>query len=179
MNNRAFSLTIFRKLSYFQFETIRGLIPLLSTFPPLLAGRQLAFYCTGFWSILSDHFLDKDDASFSGSRMLKKAWLKRYISRALGKSFSSFDLLTLWFAIRAVALHLMLNYDKTELLVLHARHRPQPPLESILVCSDVIYSWNSAKNNGGWFDTVMSMDKQINSTRSVCFLPPVQHCPNQ
>ena len=39
---------------------------------------------------------------------------------------------------------LMLNHDKTELLVLHARHRPQPPLESILVCSGVIYSSNSA-----------------------------------
>ena len=41
---------------------------------------------------------------------------------------------------------LMLNHDKTELLVLHARHRAQPPLESILICSDVIYSSNSAKN---------------------------------
>ena len=30
----------------------------------------------------------------------------------------------------------MLNHYKTELLVLHVRHRPQPPLESILVCSD-------------------------------------------
>ena len=38
-----------------------------------------------------------------------------------------------------------------------------PPQESILVCSDVIYSSNSAKNIGAWFDTVMSMDKQINS----------------
>ena len=42
-------------------------------------------------------------------------------------------------------------------------HRPQPRLESILVCSDVIYSSNSAKNIGAWFDTVMSMEKQINS----------------
>ena len=58
---------------------------------------------------------------------------------------------------------LTLNHDKTKLLVLHVRHRPQPPLESILVCSDVIYSSNSAKNIGAWFDTVMSMDKQINS----------------
>ena len=58
---------------------------------------------------------------------------------------------------------LMLNHDKTELLVLHARHRPQPPLESILVCSDVIYSSNSAKNIGAWFDNVMFTDKQINS----------------
>ena len=55
----------------------------------------------------------------------------------------------------------MLNHDKTELLVLHARHRQQPPLESILACSDVIYSSNSAKTIDAWFDTVMSMDKQI------------------
>ena len=33
---------------------------------------------------------------------------------------------------------LMLNHDKTELLVLHARRRAQPPLESILICSDVL-----------------------------------------
>ena len=58
---------------------------------------------------------------------------------------------------------LMLSYDKTELVVLRARHRPQPLLESILVCSNVIYSSNSAKNIGAWFNTVMSMDKQINS----------------
>ena len=56
---------------------------------------------------------------------------------------------------------LTLNHDKTKLLVLHVRHRPQPPLESILVCSDVIYSSNSAKNIGAWFDTVMSMDNSI------------------
>ena len=48
---------------------------------------------------------------------------------------------------------------------MHAIHRPQPPLESILVCSDVIYSSSSAKNIGAWFDTVMSMDKQVNSIR--------------
>ena len=58
---------------------------------------------------------------------------------------------------------LTLNHDKTKLLVLHVRHRPQPPLESILVCSDVIYSPNSAKNIGAWFYTVMSMDNHINS----------------
>ena len=60
-------------------------------------------------------------------------------------------------------LDLSAAFDKTELLVLHARHRPQPPLASIPVCSDVIYSSNSAKNMGVLFDTVMSMDKQINS----------------
>ena len=35
--------------------------------------------------------------------------LKRYISRALGKSFSSFDLVTLWFAIGAVVLHFFIS----------------------------------------------------------------------
>ena len=57
----------------------------------------------------------------------------------------------------------MLNNDKTELLVLHARHRPQPPLDSIHIGSDVIPVSSSAKNIGVWFDDVMSMDKQINS----------------
>ena len=46
---------------------------------------------------------------------------------------------------------------------MHARHRPQRRLESILVCSDVICPSNSANNIGAWFDNVMSMDKQINS----------------
>ena len=68
---------------------------------------------------------------------------------------------------------LTLNHDKTELLVLHVRHRPQPPLESILVCSDVIYSSNSAKNIGAWFNTVMStMDNQINSICQSAFYHP-------
>ena len=57
----------------------------------------------------------------------------------------------------------MLNQDNTELLVLHVLHRSQPPLEFILVCSNVIHSSNSAKDIGAWFDTVMYMDKQINS----------------
>ena len=46
---------------------------------------------------------------------------------------------------------LMLNHDTMDLLVLHAHHRPQPPLESIHVCSDVIYSSNSAKNIYAWY----------------------------
>ena len=56
---------------------------------------------------------------------------------------------------------LMLNHEKTELLILHARHRPPPTLDSILVGSKTIHVSKSAKNIGIWFDTVMSMDKQI------------------
>ena len=63
----------------------------------------------------------------------------------------------------------MTKYYKIELLVLHARHRPQTLLESILVCSDVIYLSNSAKNISAWLDTVMFMYKQINSTCQSAF----------
>ena len=64
---------------------------------------------------------------------------------------------------------LMLNHDKTELPVLHARHRPQPPLDSILVFSAVIYSSNSACHVHG----------QTNKQHmSVCFLPPAQRWSN-
>ena len=58
---------------------------------------------------------------------------------------------------------LILNCDKTELLALHARHRPQPPLNSIDIGSYEIPASSSAKNIGVWFDNVMSMDKQINN----------------
>ena len=60
---------------------------------------------------------------------------------------------------------LMLNHDKTELLVLHAFHRPQPPLESILVYSDVIYSSNSAKNIVRGSTLSCLWTKKINSIR--------------
>ena len=56
----------------------------------------------------------------------------------------------------------MLNGDKTELLVLHAHHRMQPPLNSLHIGSNEIPASSSAKNIGVWFD-VMSMDKQINN----------------
>ena len=47
---------------------------------------------------------------------------------------------------------LMLNNDKTELLVLNARHRPPPPLSSIYAGSELIIAAESAKNIGVWFD---------------------------
>ena len=41
---------------------------------------------------------------------------------------------------------LMLNGDKTELLVLNACHRSGPPLESITVGRDAIHASHAAKN---------------------------------
>ena len=58
---------------------------------------------------------------------------------------------------------LILNHEKFKLLILHARHRPPPTLDSILVGSKTIHVSKLAKNIGTWFDTVMYMDNQISN----------------
>ena len=68
-----------------------------------------------------------------------------------------------------VANKLKLNGDKTELLVLTARQRPQPPLDSITIGADVIKASKSAKNIGVWLDSVLSMDVQINNICKTAF----------
>ena len=57
-----------------------------------------------------------------------------------------------------VANKLKLTGDKTELLVLTARQRPQPPLDSIKIGADIIKANKSAKNIGVWLDSVLSME---------------------
>ena len=64
---------------------------------------------------------------------------------------------------------LMLNNDKTELLVLNARHRPPPPLSSIYAGSELIIAAESAKNIGVWFDNTLSMNRQVNSLCKTAF----------
>ncbi|KAL9951813.1 hypothetical protein ACROYT_G044545 [Oculina patagonica] len=56
---------------------------------------------------------------------------------------------------------LKMNRDKTELLVLKARHRPLPPLTSISVCDEDIDLSSKARNIGVIFDTSMSMENHI------------------
>ena len=56
---------------------------------------------------------------------------------------------------------LKLNDDKIDLLVLTARHRPQPPIESIVVGSDLIFPSETVKNLGTVFDTSLSLEKQV------------------
>ena len=48
---------------------------------------------------------------------------------------------------------LKLNGNKTELLVLTARNRPQPPLDSILLCDEVIRPSSLVRNLGILFDS--------------------------
>ena len=56
---------------------------------------------------------------------------------------------------------LKMNRDKTELLVLKARHRPLPPLTSISVCDEEIDLSSKARNIGVIFDTSMSPESHI------------------
>ena len=65
---------------------------------------------------------------------------------------------------------LKLNGDKTELLVVTARHRsPPPPLHSILIGADIIKASKSAKKFGVWLDSVLSICVQINNICKAAF----------
>ena len=59
---------------------------------------------------------------------------------------------------------LKLNTDKTELLVLNAKHRPWPPITSVSVCDDVIMPSLSARNIRVVFDSNLSMETHIDTT---------------
>ena len=56
----------------------------------------------------------------------------------------------------------LLNNDKTELLVLHAKHRPKPPLDSITVGDATVEHTSSARNIGAVFDDTMSFVEHVN-----------------
>ena len=58
--------------------------------------------------------------------------------------------------------NLWLNNDKTELLVLHAKHRPKPPLDSITVGDATVEPTSSARNIGAVFNDTMSFEEHVN-----------------
>ena len=57
--------------------------------------------------------------------------------------------------------NLQLNNDKTELLVLHAEHRPKPPSDSITMCDAIVEPTSSARNIGAVFDDTMSFEEHV------------------
>ena len=65
--------------------------------------------------------------------------------------------------------NLRLNNDKTELLVLHAKHRPKPPLDSITVGDATVEPTSSARNIGVVFDDTMSFEKHVNELCRTAF----------
>ena len=77
-------------------------------------------------------------------------------------------------AIERCMLHnnLKLNSDKTELLNLHAKHRPAPPLDSMNI-GDLLIVISSSKsyiNIGVTFDNHMNFDEHIKNICRVAFI---------
>ena len=64
---------------------------------------------------------------------------------------------------------LKLNKGKTELLVLHSRHRPPPAFAPLKIGSEVILPSDSARNVGVIFDNTMTMVPPIHSTCKSAF----------
>ena len=64
---------------------------------------------------------------------------------------------------------LKLNNDKTELLILHAHHRPSPSLDSVYAGTELIKASESVRNIGVWFDKTLLMKKHINSVCKTAF----------
>ena len=54
-----------------------------------------------------------------------------------------------------------LNNEKTELLLLNARHRPLSQLNSTYAGTELIVAADSAKTIGIWFDNSLSMNKHV------------------
>ena len=65
--------------------------------------------------------------------------------------------------------NLQLNNDKTELLVLHAKHHPKPPLHSITVGDATVEPTASARNIGAVFDDTMSFEEHVNELCRAAF----------
>ena len=65
---------------------------------------------------------------------------------------------------------LKLNNDKTELLILHAHHRPSPSLDSVYDDAELIKASESVNRNiGVWFDKTLLMKKHFNSVCKTAF----------
>ena len=66
--------------------------------------------------------------------------------------------------------NLRLNNDKTELLVLHAKHRPiKPPLDSSTVGDATVQPTSSARNIGAVFDDTISFEEHVNELCRTAF----------
>ena len=57
----------------------------------------------------------------------------------------------------------------TVALATNSRHRPPPPLDSILIGADIIKARKSAKNIDVRLDSAVSMDVQINNICKAAF----------
>jgi len=65
---------------------------------------------------------------------------------------------------------LKMNRSKTELLILNAKHRPSPPIDSVTICDAAIQPSRTVRNIGAIFDSSLSMEIHIKeSCKSALF----------
>jgi hypothetical protein len=65
--------------------------------------------------------------------------------------------------------NLKFNNGKTELLVLHSKHRPQRSLDSIAVGDASVIPTQDARNIGAIFDCTMNLNKHVNEICKTSF----------
>ena len=71
--------------------------------------------------------------------------------------------------------NIRLKYDKTELLFLHAKHRPKPPLDSVTVGDATVEPTNSARNIGAVFDDTTSFEEHVIELCRTAFFSHQEH----
>ena len=81
------------------------------------------------------------------------------VSDALSKMEVSAKEIYAWMACNK----LKLNRDKTEFLVIHAKHRPHTPIDSITITDVRVTSTLSARNLGVTFNDVMDLEQHVNN----------------
>ena len=77
-----------------------------------------------------------------------------------------------------------LNHDKTEFLVIHAKHRTRPPIVGITITDVSITSTLSARNIGVAFNDVIDLEQHVNSICRAAFfhisnLSKIRNCLTQ
>ncbi|XP_067030517.1 uncharacterized protein [Acropora muricata] len=85
------------------------------------------------------------------------------LSTNFGIKGKALDWFTSYLTDRSQFVQIDLNKEKTELLVLHSRHRSPPAFASLNIGSEVILPSHSARNVGVIFDNTMTMVPHINS----------------
>ena len=65
---------------------------------------------------------------------------------------------------------LKLTNDKTELLIIHAHHRPSPSLDSVYAGTELIKASEFVRNIGVLFDKTLLMKRHVNSVCKTTYI---------
>ena len=112
---------------------------------------------------------NQDHYSLATETVLKSTYMDDSID-SVENDDEGMELYRQWKALKWMLLNnLRLNNDKTELLVLHAKHRPKPPLDSITVGDATVEPTSGARNIGAIFDETMSFEEHVDDLCKTAF----------